>query len=344
MENRRANLALAATVLLWAAAFPAIRAALPGYGVAGLSFVRLAVASAALAVAAPLLRVRAPHPRDLPLVALCGAAGMSAYQVLLNWGEVHVPAGTASLLIAVAPVFSVLLAVALLGERLTVARVAGSLVALTGSAVIALAGGRSGYPAGAWVVLAAAVAQGAYHCATKPLLRRYTGLEVACYAMWAGTLLLLPLAPHALGRLATAPPAATASAVALGLLPSAVGFVTWGYAVARRSVTQATSALYLVPVVAIAVAYAWLGERPGALDLVGGAVSTAGVVLINRRARTRRARLFGATARSGRRQAKMALCRHHRPATSSSATTAAARRWRQSPSWPPTSPRAASRD
>jgi drug/metabolite transporter (DMT)-like permease len=37
------------------------------------------------------------------------------------------------------------------------------------------------------------------------------------------------------------------SVVFLGLLPSAVGFVTWGYAVARFTVTVATAALYLVP-------------------------------------------------------------------------------------------------
>lgn len=211
----------------------------------------------------------------------------------------------------------------------------GTLVALTGSAVIALARGGSGYSAGAFVVLAAALVQGAYHCATKPLLRRYTGLEVACHAMWAGTLLLLPLAPYALHRVGTAGAGATGAALLLGLAPSAVGFVTWGYAVARRTVTQATSALYLVPVVALATAYVWLGERPGVADVVGGAVSIGGVVLIT--AATRRAPLFGASTRAGRRQAKMAVCRHHRPATSSSATTAAARRWRRSPNWPPTS-------
>jgi drug/metabolite transporter (DMT)-like permease len=335
VQNRKATLALAVTVVLWAVAFPAIRAALPGYGVTGLSFLRLAVASAALAVAAPLLRVRPPRPRDLPLVALCGATGMSAYQLLLNWGEVNVPAGTASLLIAVAPVFSMLLAVALLDERLTPLRLAGTLVALSGSAVIALAGGRSGWSAGAVVVLGAALVQGAYHCATKPLLRRYTGLEVACHAMWAGTLMLLPLAPDALRRAATATPAQTAAALWLGLAPSAIGFVTWGYAVARRSVTRATSALYLVPVVALAVAYAWLGERPGVAGLAGGAVSVAGVVLSN--AGTRRGALFARSTRTGRRQAKMTVCRHRHPATSSSATTAAARRWRRSPNWPPTS-------
>jgi hypothetical protein len=65
------------------------------------------------------------------------------------------------------------------------------------------------------------LAQPVYHFATKPLLEHYTGLEVACYAMWAGTLFLLPLAPAAV--------------------------VVWGYAVARLTVTAATAALYLVP-------------------------------------------------------------------------------------------------
>jgi hypothetical protein len=48
MNTRRpspALLALAATVVLWASAFPAIRVGVPGLGVAGLSVTRLAVAS-----------------------------------------------------------------------------------------------------------------------------------------------------------------------------------------------------------------------------------------------------------------------------------------------------------
>jgi drug/metabolite transporter (DMT)-like permease len=279
----KASLALAATVVLWASAFPAIRVGLEGYGVAGLSFTRLAVASSALALAAPMLGVRLPRRADLPAIAFCGATGMSAYQLLLNWGEVHVSAGTASLLIAVAPVFSLLLAAAFLGEALSWAKAVGSLVAVAGSAVIALAGGNARYSVAAWVVLAAALVQGVYHFATKPLLRRYTGLEVACYAMWAGTLFLLPLAPAAAHGVLHAPASATASAVFLGLLPSAVGFVVWGYAVARLTVTAATTALYLVPPVALAVAFVWLDEAPRPAELLGGLISIAGIVLINRR-------------------------------------------------------------
>ncbi|WP_206068582.1 DMT family transporter [Nonomuraea composti] len=73
------------------------------------------VTSVALAAVSAVLRVRLPHRCDLPLIAVCAFTGMSAYPLLLNWGEVHVPAGTASLLIATAPVFSVLLASIFLG-------------------------------------------------------------------------------------------------------------------------------------------------------------------------------------------------------------------------------------
>ncbi|AEW98885.1 DMT family transporter [Streptantibioticus cattleyicolor] len=288
MKLSKAVWALVLTVVTWASAFPAIRVGLDGYGVAGLSLSRLTVASVALAIAAGPLGVRRPRARDLPMIALCGATGMSAYQVLLNWGEVHVPAGTASLLIAIAPVFSVLLAAVFLGERMTWAQIAGSAVAISGAAVIAVAGGHARYTTSAWVVLAAAVVQGVYHFATKPLLARYTGLEVACYAMWAGTVFLLPLLPAMVHGFATAPVAATASTVYLGLLPSAIGFVSWGYAVARLSVASSTASLYLVPPVALVVAFVWLGEVPPPLALVGGALGIAGVMLINRRTLGRR--------------------------------------------------------
>lgn len=279
--------ALAATVVLWASAFPAIRVGVAGLGVAGLSVLRLVFAALALLLVAPVLKVRLPRRRDLPLIALCGAAGMSAYQLLLNWGEVHVDAGTASLLVVTAPVFSVLLAAGLLGERISRWTVLGTVVAIAGAALIALAGGGARISVSALVVLAAALVQGVYHTASKPLLRRYTGLEVACYAMWSGTVFLLPLAPAALRAVATAPAGAVWSALYLGLLPSALGFVVWGHAVARLPIAVSTAALYLVPPVAIVIAFCWLGELPHWIEILGGGISICGVVLINRRPQRR---------------------------------------------------------
>jgi len=282
MNTKSASFAAAGTVLLWASAFPAISVAVRGLGPAGLAVTRLTVASAVLALAAPLMRVRRPKLGDLPLIALCGLAGMTGYQLLLNAGERVVPAGTASLLVATAPVYASLLAVAFLGERSSRRRWAGSAVALAGTALIAASHGL-GFGASALVVLGAAVLQGVFHTAQKPLLARYTGFEVTAYAMWAGTLFILPWTGSLLRALwgpgAHAGAAAIGSAVFLGVAPSAAGFVLWAYAMARMDVGRVTVSLYLVPAAAIGIALVWLGQVPGPAELIGGAIALAGVML-----------------------------------------------------------------
>jgi drug/metabolite transporter (DMT)-like permease len=272
------QIAAAGTVLLWASAFPAITVAVRGLGPVGLSVVRLAIASAALALAAPFLGVRRPRPRDVPLITVCGLAGMTAYQLLLNAGEQVVPAGTASLLVATAPVYATLLAACFLGERPGRQWWAGSAIALAGTAVIAASRG-IGFGASALLVLAAAIVQGIFHAAQKPLLRRYTSFEVTAYAMWAGTALILPWAPAALRALPHAGAAAIGSAAFLGIAPSAVGFALWARAMSRMDVGRAALSLYLVPAAAIVISLAWLRQVPGAVELAGGAIALGGVIV-----------------------------------------------------------------
>jgi drug/metabolite transporter (DMT)-like permease len=131
-------------------------------------------------------------------------------------------------------------------------------------------------------VLAAAVALGSYHGAIKPLLVRYTGLEVTAYATWAGTVLLLPAIP-ALAHVAAGRPACDRR----GRVPRPgavrAGLVAWGYGVARLPVTVATASLYLVPPIAVLVGYAWLGDKPTMTELIGGGVAIAGVAVASRR-------------------------------------------------------------
>jgi drug/metabolite transporter (DMT)-like permease len=122
MSKSKVLVAGLAVVVLWASAFPAIRVAAPDLGVIGLSVVRLAVASLSLLAVAPLAHVRLPERRHLPLVVPAAFFGMTAYQLLLDAAELHVPAGTASILVAAAPLVSVAIATLFLGEELTVTR------------------------------------------------------------------------------------------------------------------------------------------------------------------------------------------------------------------------------
>jgi drug/metabolite transporter (DMT)-like permease len=312
-------------VVLWASAFPAIRVAAPALGVLGLSFVRLAVAALALLAVAPFAHVRPPERRHALLLGAASFFGMTAYQVLLNAGELHVPPGAASIVVASAPLVSVAIAALALGERLTGAKVAGSIVAIAGVAVVCLSRSGASLTSALWVVVGAAVVQGIYHPLTKPLLRTRSGLEVATYAMVAGTLMTLPLLPWGWDRLLTASASGWASALYLALVPSALGFVLWGYAMANLPVATSTSLLYLVPPVAVLIAFVWLGEVPRASELLGGLVVIAGVVLVTQGDRLQ-ARLRGrrhphhierGSAIRGHRRAKRA----RRPVISSAAAS-----------------------
>jgi drug/metabolite transporter (DMT)-like permease len=277
-------LAAGGTVLLWASAFPAITVA-DELGPVALSIGRLVVASVALALVAPFLGVRRPRRRDLPLIALCGLSGMTAYQLLLNAGEKVVPPGTASLLVATAPIYSALLAVLFLGEPSSQRRWTGSAIAFAGSAVIAASHGLS-FGGAAVLVLGAAIVQAIYHTAQKPLLVHYTGFEVAVYAIWGGTLFSLPWAGSLGPALTHASGRAVAATIFLGVAPSAIGFVLWAYATARMEVARVTTSLYLVPVAAIVISFVWLGDTPSLLTLAGGATALIGVVIANTTRRT----------------------------------------------------------
>ena len=92
--------ALVITTVFWASAFAGIRAGLDAYGPGQVALFRFLVASAVLAAYAALARMRLPERRDLPAVFLAGLLAFAVYHVALNYGEVTVSAGSASILIA----------------------------------------------------------------------------------------------------------------------------------------------------------------------------------------------------------------------------------------------------
>jgi terminal-alkyne amino-acid exporter len=286
--DRLAGVALVVTIALWASAFAGIRVALRHFSPEHLSILRLGVASIVLAAIAAVRGVRVPARADLAGLLLVALTGMTAYQLLLNSGEVSVPAATASLLVNVSPLLSAILAVVLLGERLTAQARAGIALGFGGAALVAVShGGGVGFDARALLVLAAAGSQATFFVAQKHLLARsrLQAFDVTAWAMWLGTAMTLPFAPGLPHAVATAPAGAIAAVLYLGVGASALGFVAWAYASARVPVSFAASTLYAVPVVAALVAWLWLGETPAALAVAGGAVAIAGVVLT---ARTRR--------------------------------------------------------
>ncbi|MHB0979455.1 MAG: DMT family transporter [Thermoleophilia bacterium] len=282
----RALPALGVTVVLWASAFVGIRAVLGEYSPGELALLRFLVASAALGAYAASVRMPLPRPRDLPMIFLLGLLGVTVYHLGLNYGEVTVSAGAASLMIAAVPIFTALLATAFLKERLRPVGWIGILASFCGVALVALGEGDGmSFDPRAVLVLLAAVSGAHYFVLQKPLLRTYGPLRLTTYAIWAGTLPLLVFFPGMLRSLGTASAAATISVAYLGVFPAAIAYVTWNYALSRSPASLVASFLYLPPVLTILIAWVWIGELPTVLTVVGGVVAVLGVFIVNTRGR-----------------------------------------------------------
>ena len=283
-SSLRVHLALVVTIVAWASSFSAMRIALAGFSPAHVALLRYAVAAVALLAVAGRVGARLPAGRDLLRVAAIGAVGLAAYNVLLAAGQRGLPAGTASVLIATAPIWMVAIA-AVLGERITGRAAAGLGLGFAGVVLVKLGPGALGGGASAIVlVLAAAALQAIYSIAQRPLVARYGALSFLTCAACAATLALLPAAGGAIAELRAAPASAIAAVVFLGLVPGALGYGAWAYASPRVSTAAAGATLYAVPPAAMVLAFLSLGEIPSLAALGGGALILAAIALTRARA------------------------------------------------------------
>jgi drug/metabolite transporter (DMT)-like permease len=277
------------TILLWASAFVAIRHVGRVVSPGPLTLGRLLVGSIVLGVVMLTRKQPVPARRHWPRLVTSGVLWFGLYSVALNAAERRIDAGTASMLVNVGPVFIAVMAGVFLGEGFPQRLLVGTTISLAGVVVIGVAtsGGANADLIGVLLCLLAAASYSIAMVAQKPLLADLPGLQVTWLCCTIGAVVCLPFGPALVRELDGADVSTWWWIAYLGAFPTALGFTTWAYALARTSAGRLGATTYLVPPVAILLSWALLGETPVALALLGGVLCVGGVYLARRAPRAR---------------------------------------------------------
>jgi len=270
------------TIVFWSSAFAGIRSALLNYSPGHLALLRFLIASGVLVVYAVVKHVSFPNLRDIPKIMFLGFLGFAVYHTALNYGEISVTAGAASLLIASTPALTALLAVIFLKEKMNRWGWIGIATSFFGVFLVTLGEGTGfQFDFGAVLILVAALSSSAYFVFQKPLLEKYGALPMTTYVICAGTFFMLVFLPGLPQAIFSAPLYSTISVAYLGVFPGALAYLTWTQALSKAPTSLVSSFLYLSPVLAIFIAWALLNEIPSLISLLGGGISILGVMIVN---------------------------------------------------------------
>jgi drug/metabolite transporter (DMT)-like permease len=267
--------------VIWGASFLFIADGLKAMGPNGITFVRLFIGFATLAL---FPAARKPVERSAwPGITLVGVLWFAFPLSMFPFAEQRVSSALTGMLNAAVPLFTAIVATVIAG-RVPERRVLVALaVGLMGAGLVAWPAIHEGHSsvAGVLLILAAVVSYGFALNLARPLQRQYGALPVILRAQIVAVLLTAPLGvPDVLAARWT--PAPFFSLLMLGAFGTGVAFVTLATAAGRVGATRASSAAFLIPAIALLLGVLVRGENVAMLSIIGSAICVAGAGLMRR--------------------------------------------------------------
>jgi drug/metabolite transporter (DMT)-like permease len=267
--------------VIWGASFLFIAEGLRAIGPNGVTFVRILVGFATLAV---FPSARRPVPRsDWPGLALLGVLWLAFPLSMFPFAEQRVSSALTGMLNGATPLFTAIVAAALARRAPSPGVRAGLAVGLTGAVLVAwptVHEGRSSVD-GVLLILAALVSYGFALNLARPLQQRQGALPVIWRAQAVALALTAPLGLPDLLDVRWMPGPLLAL-LALGALGTGMAYVLVAVAAGRVGATSASATTFLIPPVALVLGVLVRGERVALISVVGGAVCVGGAWLIRR--------------------------------------------------------------
>ena len=287
LRGGSADLGLLLMALIWGVNFPLIKAALGELSPLAFNGLRFPLAALTVLV---ILKWRGDLPRpersDWARLAVLGVVGNIVYQGFFIFGVDATLAGNASILLATTPVWTLFLSNFLGHERPGPLVWLGIAATLSGMMLVVLGGNLSVAVKGATfrgdlLVLGGAVTWSVYSVGCRDLVAKYGAVPVTAWTLWVGTVGLVLLGLPSLARtpLGDLSLLAWGGVLYAGVLAIGLAYLLWYRGVQKIGNSRTAAYSNLTPVVALGVAWVWLGEVPGILQLVGATVVLVGLSL-----------------------------------------------------------------
>jgi drug/metabolite transporter (DMT)-like permease len=227
--------------------------------------------------------------KDLRLFLLCGITGVTINQLLFIKGLSMTYSTHGALLMLCTPLLITFMAFAFLKEKLSLLRILGLVLGVSGAVMLIAGGSRSGEGSnvvlGDMLIVVNAISYSFYFILVKPLILKYAPLQVIRWVFTMGTLFILPFGweefMEAPWDSFTRMDFAAIAFVVLGATFLAYLFNIYGLRHLQASGTGAY--IYLQPIFASIVAAVFLQEGMGWHKLLAAFCIFAGVFLVNRK-------------------------------------------------------------
>ncbi|TYR75174.1 EamA family transporter [Rossellomorea vietnamensis] len=225
--------------------------------------------------------------RYLPHLFILAILGTFCHQLLQTTSLIFIDASSAGWLISVTPVFTVLLSMIFLHEKLSISKALGIIAAIMGVIMVTTAGNDDGwnftFNIGFFLMLLSTLNWAVYTVLLKSLKIPLEPTALTFYISFIGFLVSLPfiIRNHGWEGIPGLTAVEWGHLLFLGIFVSGTGYWFWAKSLKVLQASQAGVLLYLEPIVTFAAAIIILHEKAMLTSIAGGLIIIGGVAAVN---------------------------------------------------------------
>lgn len=270
------------TIVGWSFALVLTRFLSQDFTAFSIGFLRNFIASCILIITVILTRMKVPHKSDILMFFASGAFGFFFCTIAFNKGLAMVTSATASVVIAIVPVATALLAKFIFKESLHFLQWIAIVIEFIGVVILATMNEEFSINTGLFWLLLVVLTFSIYNLFQRKLTQTYSALQSSSYSIFFGTILLSIFLPNSVREISAASGKQIFYFLILGVFSSAISYISWAkaFSIADRA-SQVSNYMFVSPFLTSILGYLFLQEVPDKATILGGTVIIFGLFLFN---------------------------------------------------------------